>query len=114
MSKAPGLVKDYDGSGDWFKVHQIGTTGTFGGPTWDGKDDGWLALNQNQFTFKLPAEIPAGQYLLRIEHMAVHPPYRAKQFFFQVSNLFPSLLTFDSHSLIVLQFCLSPKDIVPL
>ncbi|KAJ5648794.1 glycosyl hydrolase family 61-domain-containing protein [Penicillium longicatenatum] len=26
LSKAPGDVKDYDGSGDWFKVYELGPT----------------------------------------------------------------------------------------
>lgn len=25
MSKAPGKASDYDGSGPWFKIHDIGT-----------------------------------------------------------------------------------------
>lgn len=79
MSKAPGDVSQYDGSGDWFKVFQLGTTSP-----WNGTDQGWLSWNKNKFTFTLPAEIPAGQYLMRVEHIAVHPPYKAKQFFLQV------------------------------
>ena len=67
-----------------FKVNQIGTIAG-----WDGTDPGWLVWDKYQFTFKLPAEIPAGQYLLRVEHMAVHPPYRAKEFFFQASSFIP-------------------------
>jgi hypothetical protein len=98
MSKAPGDVRDYDGSGDWFKVFQLGTV-----MPWNGTDQGWLVWNKLQFNFKLPAEIPAGQasfvffvrhtinadlckYLMRIEHMAVHQPYRNKEFFLQVRS----------------------------
>lgn len=79
MSKAPGDVREYDGSGDWFKVYQLGTQ-----MPWDGTDQGWLTWDQSQFTFKLPAEIPAGHYLMRIEHMAVHQPYGGKEFYMQV------------------------------
>lgn len=27
LSKAPGDVKDYDGSGDWFKIYELGPKG---------------------------------------------------------------------------------------
>ncbi|ORX96753.1 fungal cellulose binding domain-containing protein [Clohesyomyces aquaticus] len=82
LSKAPGDVKQYDGSGDWFKVFQLGTKSP-----WDGNDKGWLTWDKQHFTFKLPAEIPAGQYLMRVEHIATHPPYSAKQFFLQCAHL---------------------------
>ncbi|KAJ5677342.1 Glycoside hydrolase family 61 [Penicillium maclennaniae] len=39
MSKATGDVREYDGSGDWFKIYEL---------------------------------VPAGQYLVRIEHIAIH------------------------------------------
>jgi hypothetical protein len=81
MSKAPGDVSQYDGSGSWFKVFQLGTISP-----WNGTDPGYLVWKKNKFTFTLPAEIPAGQYLMRIEHIAVHPPYKAKQFFLQVRS----------------------------
>ncbi|KAK2759896.1 hypothetical protein FQN54_002630 [Arachnomyces sp. PD_36] len=82
LSKAPGEVREYDGSGDWFKVYQLGTS-----DPWDGTDEGWLTWDQSQFTFLLPAEIPAGQYLMRIEQMAVHQPYAGKEFYFQCAHL---------------------------
>jgi hypothetical protein len=43
-----------------------------------------LTRDKKFFDFRLPKEIPAGQYLMRIEQMSVHPPYRAKEFYFQV------------------------------
>ncbi|KAK7942582.1 glycosyl hydrolase family 61-domain-containing protein [Apiospora aurea] len=82
MSKAPGDVREYDGSGDWFKVYQLGTK-----DPWDGTDQGWLTRDRSQFTLMLPKEIPKGQYLMRIEQMAVHPPYKAKQFFMQCAHV---------------------------
>jgi hypothetical protein len=51
---------------------------------WNGTDQGWLTRDKKFFDFRLPKEIPAGQYLMRIEQMSVHPPYRAKEFYFQV------------------------------
>ncbi|KAK7975463.1 hypothetical protein PG989_013926 [Apiospora arundinis] len=83
MSLAPsGKVAEYDGSGDWFKVYQLGTK-----DPWDGTDQGWLTRDRSQFTFRLPAEIPKGQYLMRIEQMAVHQPYKAKEFFMQCAHV---------------------------
>ncbi|KAK8068920.1 hypothetical protein PG994_005536 [Apiospora phragmitis] len=82
MSQAPGDVRDYDGSGDWFKVYQLGTK-----DPWDGTDQGWLTRDRSQFTFRLPAEIAKGQYLMRIEQMAVHQPYKAKEFFMQCAHV---------------------------
>ena len=43
---------------------------------WNGTDQGWLTREKKQFTFRLPNEIPAGEYLMRIENMSIHPPYR--------------------------------------
>jgi len=80
LSKAPGDVRDYDGSGDWFKVYELGTTNP-----WNGTDQGWLTRDLKQFEFRLPKEIPAGQYLMRIEQISIHPPYRQKEFYMQVS-----------------------------
>jgi len=34
MSKAPGSVKDYDGSGDWFKIYDWGPTFNGGSASW--------------------------------------------------------------------------------
>ncbi|KAK1970906.1 fungal cellulose binding domain-containing protein [Colletotrichum sublineola] len=82
MSKAPGDVGDYDGSGDWFKVYQLGYQ-----DGWDGTDKGWLAFGKNKFQFELPAEIPQGQYLMRIEHIATHPPNKGKELYLQCAHL---------------------------
>jgi hypothetical protein len=81
MSKAPGDVRDYDGSGDWFKVYQLGHRE---GST---ADSAWLTWKKNQFTFKLPAEIPAGQYLIRIEQAATHQPYTGREFYVQCAHI---------------------------
>lgn len=82
LSKAPGDVRDYDGSGEWFKVYQLGTR-----IPWNGTDQGWLTRDLRTFTFRLPQEIPAGQYLMRIEQMSVHPPYRQKEWYIQCAHL---------------------------
>ncbi|KAK4219896.1 family 61 putative glycoside hydrolase [Rhypophila decipiens] len=82
LSKAPGDVRDYDGSGDWFKVYQLGTK-----MPWNGTDQGWLTRDLRTFTFRIPNEIPAGQYLMRIEQMSIHPPYRQKEWYLQCAHL---------------------------
>jgi hypothetical protein len=51
---------------------------------WNGTDQGWLTRDLKKFEFKLPKEIPAGQYLMRIEQMSIHQPYRQKEMYFQV------------------------------
>ncbi|KIM22063.1 glycoside hydrolase family 61 protein, partial [Serendipita vermifera MAFF 305830] len=56
----------YDGSGGWFKIYQV-TAVTNGGTSIT-----WPTDNATQFTFKIPSSISAGNYLLRIEHIALH------------------------------------------
>ncbi|KAK4194720.1 glycosyl hydrolase family 61-domain-containing protein [Triangularia verruculosa] len=82
FSKALGDVRDYDGLGEWFKVYQLGTM-----TPWNGTDQGWLTRDKPNFQFRLPAEIPAGEYLMRIEQMSVHPPYRQKEWYIQCAHL---------------------------
>jgi hypothetical protein len=68
MSKAPtGNVKEYDGSGDWFKISQQTTC-------WPGTLDSeaWCANGVKQVNFTIPATLPAGEYLVRAEHIALH------------------------------------------
>lgn len=66
MSKAPGDVREYDGSGGWFKIYELGPESfSSDGITWGATDIG-------NFTFELPKEVPSGQYLVRIEHIALH------------------------------------------
>lgn len=47
MSKAPGNVSDYDGSGDWVKVHEFGVSIN---PDAKGKYDRvlWHSMDQDQ------------------------------------------------------------------
>jgi hypothetical protein len=48
LSKAPGDVKDYDGSGDWAKVFEMGADIS------PGKID-FPAVGQSSFEFEIPA-----------------------------------------------------------
>ncbi|KAK7472012.1 hypothetical protein VKT23_000119 [Stygiomarasmius scandens] len=68
MAKAPGNVTTWDGSGQvWFKVvHEIGAV-TDGGQTIT-----WPAQNQKSVSFTVPKNLPNGQYLVRIEAIALH------------------------------------------
>lgn len=70
MSKASsGTAQDYDGSGDWFKVYSLTTSSiTDEGLQWATYVNGGI----NNFTFALPDELEAGEYLMRAEHIALH------------------------------------------
>lgn len=69
MSKAPGDVRQYNGDGDWFKVHQeIICRGPNGGLS----DTDWCTWDKARVQFTIPKDTPAGQYLVRIEHIAIH------------------------------------------
>ncbi|KAI2634462.1 glycoside hydrolase [Xylaria nigripes] len=68
MSKAPGAASDYDGSGDWFKIHDIGPDFSSGTAVWD--------LEQS-YSYMIPACIEDGDYLLRIQQLAIHNPWPA-------------------------------------
>lgn len=68
MSKAPtGSVQAYDGSGDWFKIHELGVC--------DGGDftsTAWCDYNRDWVAAKIPKDTPNGEYLVRAEHIGVH------------------------------------------
>ncbi|PVH89390.1 lytic polysaccharide monooxygenase [Cadophora sp. DSE1049] len=67
MAKAPTTAAAFDGSGNvWFKILDIGPT--FPGGTWD--------LKQT-YDIPIPSCISAGEYLVRIQSMAIHNPYPA-------------------------------------
>lgn len=68
MSKAPGDVKAYDGSGDWFKIGQEGVCNKGG----DFTKDAWCTWDRNTVTATVPKDTPAGEYLLRVEHIGIH------------------------------------------
>ncbi|AEO65532.1 66d531bf-c4df-4c19-989a-eee75e7ac607 [Thermothielavioides terrestris] len=69
MSKAPGAASDYDGSGGWFKIKDWGPTfNADGTATWD---------MAGSYTYNIPTCIPDGDYLLRIQSLAIHNPWPA-------------------------------------
>ncbi|EIM89471.1 uncharacterized protein STEHIDRAFT_118693 [Stereum hirsutum FP-91666 SS1] len=80
MAQAPSGtdVADWDGSGDaWFKIYQISAV-TDGGSTIT-----FPATGMSSVTFPIPSELPSGQYLVRIEHIALHvaQSYGGAQFY---------------------------------
>ncbi|THU86950.1 glycoside hydrolase family 61 protein A [Dendrothele bispora CBS 962.96] len=67
MAKAPGDVTSWDGSGDvWFKVHEV-TAVTDGGTSIT-----FPAQNVPSVSFTIPENLPSGQYLVRMEAIALH------------------------------------------
>ncbi|KAL1871145.1 hypothetical protein Daus18300_004890 [Diaporthe australafricana] len=71
MSKAPEGTDAaaYKGAGDWFKVYELTTSDiTAEGLQWATSVGGGI----NNFTFTLPEDLPAGDYLMRGEHIALH------------------------------------------
>jgi hypothetical protein len=85
MSKAPNTAEAYDGSGDWFKVFEVGAIG-------DPKTlEGWGAYGAESLEFTLPASTPDGEYLLRAEHFAIQTngpgDYDYPQFYFSCAQI---------------------------
>ncbi|KAK0615072.1 glycoside hydrolase [Bombardia bombarda] len=72
MSKAPSHAADYDGSGDWFKIYDWGPTFSGGQASWNMK---------SEYTNNIPKCIPNGEYLLRIQSLAIHNPGGVPQFY---------------------------------
>ncbi|KAG9043003.1 hypothetical protein FS842_001939, partial [Serendipita sp. 407] len=72
-----------DGSTGWFKIHHVP-------PVTDGGTSiTWPTLGATRFYFPIPASIASGQYLLRIEHIALHlaVQLKAAQFFLSCAQL---------------------------
>ncbi|KAK4150360.1 family 61 putative glycoside hydrolase [Chaetomidium leptoderma] len=78
MSKAPGSVSDYDGSGDWFKVFDWG-------PTFNGGQSSWPMRTTYEYT--IPKCIQNGEYLLRIQSLAIHNPGSTPQFYISCAQV---------------------------
>jgi hypothetical protein len=70
MSKAPTTANAYKGDGDWFKIYEL----TYSEITAEGIQ--WATWPKTgairNFTFTIPEELPAGEYLLRAEHSGLH------------------------------------------
>ncbi|KAK2738081.1 fungal cellulose binding domain-containing protein [Colletotrichum kahawae] len=85
LSKAPSHVQDYDGSGKWAKFKDFGPTFSNGQATWPMYrktcpefPSGVLILTPAEtYEAKIPACLPNGEYLLRIQSLAIHNPWPA-------------------------------------
>lgn len=83
MSKAPGSVDTYDGSGDWFKVYETGLCGSN-----PGSDGNWCSWQKDRLEFTIPENIPAGEYLVRAEHIGLHEAFQGRaQFYMECAQL---------------------------
>jgi hypothetical protein len=70
LAKAPSTADSFDGSGAvWFKIKDIGPTfSSSGTASWD------LSLS---YSVTIPASLPSGEYLLRIQSLGIHNPWPA-------------------------------------
>ncbi|KAF9876528.1 cellulose-growth-specific protein [Colletotrichum karsti] len=69
LSKAPETAKTYKGDGEWFKVYQSSLSNKTVDPMqWAS----FIGGGVRNFTFTLPKDLPAGEYLMRGEHLALH------------------------------------------
>ncbi|KAI2467441.1 glycosyl hydrolase family 61-domain-containing protein [Annulohypoxylon bovei var. microspora] len=82
LSQAPGnaTAAEYDGSGGWARIYSLTTTPTNGTETLT-----WATHNIQSFRFVLPADTPAGEYLVRAEGLALHAAHKWAQAQFYVS-----------------------------
>ncbi|EJT72853.1 endoglucanase II [Gaeumannomyces tritici R3-111a-1] len=78
MSKAPGSVSSYQGDGDWFKTQDWG-------PTFNGGQSSWPMTGS--YTSTIPRCIPNGEYLLRIQSLAIHNPGGVPQFYISCAQI---------------------------
>ncbi|PSN69847.1 hypothetical protein BS50DRAFT_488818 [Corynespora cassiicola Philippines] len=68
MAKVPSgkTAADWDGSGNvWFKIYEQGATISSGGMS-------WASSGKTSVTVPIPKSLPSGEYLFRVEHIALH------------------------------------------
>ena len=85
MSMAPNgtNVKDYDGSGDWFKAYEVGLCGKN-----PGSDGNWCSYQKDRLEFTIPPKTPPGEYLVRVEHIGLHEGHKNRaQFYIECTQL---------------------------
>ncbi|KAH6899218.1 glycoside hydrolase [Coprinopsis sp. MPI-PUGE-AT-0042] len=86
MAKAPSGVDiaNWDGSGQvWFRVHEVPAV-TNGGSSISFPSDGTTKIE-----FTLPSSLPNGQYLVRVENIALHGAgsYGGAQFYISCAQI---------------------------
>jgi hypothetical protein len=83
VSKAPGAVKDYDGSGDWVKVMETSLCGSS-----PGTDTNWCSWQKDRLEWTVQKNLPSGEYLVRVEHIGLHEGHVGKaQFYIECFQL---------------------------
>jgi hypothetical protein len=88
ISKAPGAVADYDGSGDWVKVMENGLCN----PSSPGNDGSWCSWQKDRLEWTIQKNIPAGEYLVRVEHIGLHEGHVGKAQFYIECCMLQTLL----------------------
>ncbi|KAL4744524.1 hypothetical protein BDW72DRAFT_188332 [Aspergillus terricola var. indicus] len=84
MSKAPGAANQYEGDGDWFKIHEEGICDT----SKDIKTDAWCTWAKDRIEFTIPADLPDGEYLIRSEHIGVHGAHDGQaEFYYECAQV---------------------------
>jgi len=84
ISKAPNDVKSYDGSGEWTKVMESGLKN----PSSPGQDTSWDSWQKDRLEWTIQKNIPAGEYLVRVEHIGLHEGHVGKaQFYIECFQL---------------------------
>lgn len=68
MSKAPDSAQKYEGDGEWFKIYETGICDKTKALT----SDAWCTWDKDRVEFTIPKDVPAGEYLVRAEHIGVH------------------------------------------
>ncbi|KAJ5569235.1 hypothetical protein N7450_011721 [Penicillium hetheringtonii] len=75
ISKAPsGSVQEYEGDGEWFKIWET----TICDESGDLTTDAWCAYGLSEFEFQIPENTPAGEYLVRAEHVGLHAVLKSR------------------------------------
>ncbi|KAJ2933496.1 hypothetical protein H1R20_g3579, partial [Candolleomyces eurysporus] len=65
LGKAPGKAQDWDGSGQsWFKIEEWGANNF--------NPISFSSYQKNEFVTTVPGNTPPGEYLVRIENLALH------------------------------------------
>jgi hypothetical protein len=67
-----------DGSTPWFKIKEIGPQFNGGQATWD---------MSTTYSVNIPSCVPAGEYLVRIEQLAIHNPGSTPQFYISCAQV---------------------------
>jgi len=92
ISKAPGSVSEYDGSGGWARIYSLTTasaasdmSGNYYKSNTTKDSLKWASRQMDSFMFTLPSETPPGEYLLRAEGIALHAAHKDAQAQFYIS-----------------------------